>query len=85
MSKVGCEIISPKSLNVNQWLFGEDQARYIVITNNSETIMNKAKSINIEAKIIGKIKGNSFNLNNNKISIEKITNIRNNWFHNYFS
>ena len=85
MSKVGCEIISPKSLNVNQWLFGEDQARYIVITNNSETIMNKAKSINIEAKIIGKIKGNSFSLNNNKISIEKITNIRNNWFHNYFS
>ena len=85
MSKVGCEIISPKSLNVNQWLFGEDQARYIIITNNSEAIMNKAKSINIEAKIIGKIKGNSFSLNNNKISIEKITNIRNNWFHNYFS
>tara|TARA_Y100001958_G_scaffold157562_1_gene152964 strand:- start:3159 stop:5324 length:2166 start_codon:yes stop_codon:yes gene_type:complete len=85
MSKVGCEIISPKSLNVNQWLFGEDQARYIIITNKSEAIMNKAKSINIEAKIIGKIKGNSFSLNNNKISIEKITNIRNNWFHNYFS
>ena len=85
MSKVGCEIISPKSLNVNQWLFGEDQARYIIITNNSETIMNKAKSINIEAKIIGKIKGNSFSLNNNQISIEKITNIRNNWFNNYFS
>ena len=85
MSKVGCEIISPKSLNVNQWLFGEDQARYIIITNKSEVIMNKAKSMNIEAKIIGKIKGNSFSLNNNKISIEKITNIRNNWFHNYFS
>ena len=85
MSKVGCEIISPKSLNVNQWLFGEDQARYIIITNKSEAIMNKAKSIDIEAKIIGKIKGNSFSLNNNKISIEKITNIRNNWFHNYFS
>ncbi len=85
MSKVGCEIISPKSLNVNEWLFGEDQARYIIITNNSEAIMNKAKSINIEAKIIGKIKGNSFSLNNNKISIEKITNIRNNWFNNYFS
>ena len=85
MSKVGCEIISPKSLNVNEWLFGEDQARYIIITNKSEAIMNKAKSMNIEAKIIGKIKGNSFSLNNNKISIEKITNIRNNWFHNYFS
>ena len=85
MSKVGCEIISPKSLNVNQWLFGEDQARYIIITNNSEDIMNKAKSINLEASIIGKIKGNSYCVNNKKISIEKITNIRNNWFHNYFS
>ena len=54
MSKVGCEIISPKSLNVSQWLFGEDQARYIIITNKSEAIMNKAKSMNIEAKIIAK-------------------------------
>ena len=85
MSKVGCEIISPKNLNVNEWLFGEDQARYIIITNNSEDIMNRARSINLEASIIGKIKGNSYSVNNNKISIEKITNIRNNWFHNYFS
>ncbi len=85
MSKVGCEIISPKSLNINEWLFGEDQARYIIITNNSEDIINKAKSINLEVSIIGKIKGNSYCVNNNKISIEKITNIRNNWFHNYFS
>ncbi len=85
MSKVGCEIISPKSLNVNEWLFGEDQARYIIITNETEAIVNKAKSLNIEHSIIGKIKGNSYSLNNNKISIEKIANIRNNWFHNYFS
>ena len=85
MSKVGCEITSPKTLNVNEWLFGEDQARYIIVTNNGEKIIDKAKSMNIETSIIGKIKGNSYSVNNYKISIEKITNIRNNWFHNYFS
>jgi len=41
--------------------------------------------MNIEASIIGKLNGKHLTINNNKISIEKLSNIRNNWFHNYFS
>ncbi|PPR16579.1 MAG: Phosphoribosylformylglycinamidine synthase subunit PurL [Alphaproteobacteria bacterium MarineAlpha9_Bin3] len=85
MSNIGCEINSPKDNNICEWLFGEDQARYIVITNDSETIINKSKTMNIDANIIGKINGKYFTVDNNKISIEKLANIRNNWFHNYFS
>ena len=47
MSKVGCEITSPKTLNVNEWLFGEDQARYIIVTNNGEKIIDRPEDIGI--------------------------------------
>ena len=85
MSNTGCEVISPKEKNICEWLFGEDQARYIIMTNYSEAIINKSKEMNIEASNIGKLNGKHLTINNNKISIEKLSNIRNNWFHNYFS
>jgi phosphoribosylformylglycinamidine synthase subunit PurL len=91
MSKKGCKITPPETDNINAWLFGEDQGRYIIITskNCSSTIIKEAKSNKIEATIIGEITGKDFivenNKTNNKISIEKLANIRNNWFHNYFS
>ena len=86
MSNIGCEIISPKDININSWLFGEDQGRYIIISSKSEEIIKKASDIGIYASILGKINGEYFSVNNNsKISIEKLANLRNNWFRNYFS
>ena len=86
MSNIGCEIKSPKNININSWLFGEDQGRYIVISSKSEEIIKRANDIGINASILGKINGEYFSVNNNsKISIEKLANLRNNWFRNYFS
>ena len=86
MSNIGCKIKSPKNININSWLFGEDQGRYIIISSKSEEILKKASDIGINASILGRINGENFNINNNsKISIEKLANLRNNWFYNYFS
>ena len=86
MSNIGCEIKSPKNININSWLFGEDQGRYIIISSKSEEIIKRSNDIGINASILGKIKGEYFSVNNNsKISIEKLANLRNNWFRNYFS
>ena len=91
MSKLGCLIKKPKDININAWLYGEDQARYIIICerNKTDVIINEAKKINIPSSIIGKIEGKSFkvehNNKNEEISIEKLSNLRNNWFVNYFS
>ena len=91
MSKVGCIINKPENININSWLYGEDQGRYIIISdeNNSSTIVNEANKSNINTSIIGKITGNNFTITvnniNTEISIEKLTNLRNNWFSNYFS
>ena len=48
-----------------------------------------AKKLNLEAKEIGKLNGKFLQIieksgKSEKISIEKIQNIRNNWFKNYF-
>ena len=89
MSNVGCEIQKPENINVNSWLYGEDQGRYIIISekNNTKNIINEAKKNNIYISIIGNIKEKSFAVmdNNNKqeISIENLSNLRNNWFNNY--
>jgi len=91
MSNVGCIINKPENININSWLYGEDQGRYIIISdeNNSSTIVNEANKSNINTSIIGKITGNNFTITvnniNTEISIEKLTNLRNNWFSNYFS
>ena len=89
MSNVGCEIQKPENINVNSWLYGEDQGRYIILSekNNTKNIINEAKKNNIYISIIGNIKEKSFAVmdNNNKqeISIENLSNLRNNWFNNY--
>ena len=91
MSNVGCIINKPENININSWLYGEDQGRYIIISdeNNSSTIVSEANKSNINTSIIGKITGNNFTITvnniNTEISIEKLTNLRNNWFSNYFS
>ena len=57
-------------------------------TTNTKNIINEAKKNNIYISIIGNIKEKSFAVmnNNNKqeISIENLSNLRNNWFNNYF-
>jgi len=91
MSKIGCIIKKPKMINTNAWLYGEDQARYIIISerNKTEAIMKEANKKNIPSSIIGQMEGKSFkveyNNDNKEISIEKLSNLGNNWFVNYFS
>ena len=90
MSNLGCYIKKPKEINVNEWLYGEDQGRYIIISesNNTETIINEANKNNISITVIGKVEENSFIVEHNnskqEISIDKLSNLRNNWFNNYF-
>jgi len=91
MSKIGCIIKKPKMINTNAWLYGEDQARYIIISerNKTDIIMKEANKKNIPSSIIGQMEGKSFkveyNNDNKEISIEKLSNLGNNWFVNYFS
>ena len=92
MNSVGCKIWNNNDININEWLFGEDQARYILVVNKKYTqiILDKALKCNIHAQIIGNLQNEYFEVSNDnsnaqKLSIEKLSNLRNNWFNNYFS
>ena len=91
MSNVGCEVQKPDEININSWLYGEDQGRYIVISEKTNTgkIIIEAKKKNITVSSIGKITHEGFAIKHNEkkqeISIENLSNLRNNWFNNYFA
>ena len=91
MSNVGCEVQKPDEININSWLYGEDQGRYIVISEKTNTgkIIIEAKKRNILVSSIGKITDEGFAIKHNEkkqeISIENLSNLRNNWFNNYFA
>ena len=92
MSSIGCKIIKNNNLKIDSWLFGEDQSRYILICDDSKTksIIEAANKEKVYAEHIGKLQDkyfevNDFKGNTKKISVEKLTNLRNNWFENFFS
>jgi len=58
--------------------------------NNLEQIFTEAKNANVKLEIIGKLKDKYFEMKDkfgktDKISIDKLKNIRNNWFKDYLS
>ena len=91
MSNLGCELQKPDKININSWLYGEDQGRYIIISEktNTKKIIIEAKKKNILVSSIGKITDEGFAIKHNEkkqeISIENLSNLRNNWFNNYFA
>ena len=53
-NKIGISIEIPKNIkNINHWLFGEDQSRYIIVTKNTKLIENLGKRNNIFMRNIG--------------------------------
>ena len=57
--KIGARVTPPdnvgrdENLPLHAWLFGEDQARYVVTTRRGEEFLNRAKTMGIPAAIIG--------------------------------
>ena len=91
MANIGCTIRSEME-NTIAWLFAEDQGRYLMTCqkNNLEQIFTEAKNANVKLDIIGKLKDKYFEMKDkfgktDKISIDKLKNIRNNWFKDYLS
>lgn len=73
-NKIGAKLNLETKIPIFAYLFGEDQARYIITTKNSSEIVSNAKLAGIVAKVIGETGGNSLSVNNNDISIAKIEN-----------
>ena len=86
-SNLGVEITIPElECSVNEWLFGEDQSRYIIITKKPEKLKELSENEGIFIENIGKVKGNSLNIKNSfEISVKDLNTYNKKWFSEYAS
>ncbi|MDB3953704.1 AIR synthase-related protein, partial [Alphaproteobacteria bacterium] len=84
---IGAEITSPETdIPLFAWAFGEDQARYVITSNKSETILNTAQSAGISARIIGVVGGAALTLGDSiLISLSELVKRHRDWLPNYMA
>ncbi len=84
---IGAKIKSPNgSINKNEYLFGEDQSRYLIEISEKDknAVSNILKENDVFFEIIAKTQKDKLELNNDfSIHINDLKEINNNWFYNY--
>ena len=77
---VGRDAVRP----LHAWLFGEDQARYIVTAAKAEEILARAKKANVPASVIGMTGGDALTLADaDAISLADLAQARESWLPRY--
>ncbi|WEK57049.1 MAG: phosphoribosylformylglycinamidine synthase subunit PurL [Candidatus Brevundimonas phytovorans] len=59
-SDVGIELNASSATHAHAFLFGEDQARYLVAVSDAEALLAKAKDAGLHASVVGVAKGADF-------------------------
>ena len=54
------------------WFFGEDQARYLLATKDTDAVLAAAKAAGVEAAAIGTFKGADITLGSSKVSLTQV-------------
>jgi phosphoribosylformylglycinamidine synthase len=68
------------------WLFGEDQARYIVTSNAPDDLLAAAKSAGIPAIVVGTTGGAVLTMGDgNSIPLSDLRNAHENWLPDYMA
>jgi len=71
---------SDQDLPLHAWSFGEDQARYLLATNTSETLIANASAAGVAAKVIGKTGGSNIEMDGvGSISIATLRQAHEDW------
>jgi phosphoribosylformylglycinamidine synthase subunit PurL len=84
--KIGAKIITNLiDAERVKFLFGEDQARYLVEIKNEdcENVMKLAKEQEISLLQLGSTKKENLTIDDMKISVNDLLKLNNKWFHNY--
>ena len=60
--KLGGEIDAVPKIASHAWYFGEDQARYLCITDTPEALLSKAEAADVATLILGRTGGDTLKL-----------------------
>jgi len=71
---------APEGMALHAWLFGEDQARYLVAAEDGAAVVAKAQSAGVPARILGQTGGNSLTVGDtHTISINELRQSHEEW------
>ena len=86
-NNIGMQISIPRNeITDTQWLFGEDQSRYVIISNKRKYLKEMAKDENIYIEELGTVAGDKLSIKDClEISVKDLIDYNNKWFYNYMS
>lgn len=88
IGRVGAEVELPAEWQDRpaQWLFGEDQARYLVAVEEAEKLLAAAEAAGVPAVLVGRSGGDALTLGAlGSMSLSELRNAHESWFPNYMS
>ena len=88
LGEIGAKIKIPQNnISKHEYLFGEDQSRYIIEVNhkNAKEVEKNLKDNNIYYDLVGKTQKNTLTIDKEfKITVDELSQLNKNWFTNYF-
>ncbi|CCQ72867.1 phosphoribosylformylglycinamidine synthase subunit PurL [Magnetospira sp. QH-2] len=84
---VGCTLESPPgAAALHAWFFGEDQARYLIATDDKDEVMTRAFQANVPVRTIGKTGGDALEIaGSGTISLEELRRLHEDWMPSYMA
>lgn len=83
---VGADVHLPEQGSEIAWLFGEDQARYVVATRDPDSVLNAAASANVNAVIVGHAGGTAITIEGeDPLELADLRKAHEGWMPNYMS
>ena len=82
----GADIAVPEGVEPHAWLFGEDQARYLVSCREPAPILKRARDAGVAAAVIGRIGGDSLTVSSSRpISLKALRARHEGWFPSFMT
>ncbi|MGP1396438.1 MAG: phosphoribosylformylglycinamidine synthase subunit PurL [Inquilinaceae bacterium] len=82
--RLGADLDPPEGVDPAEWLFGEDQGRYLVTATDPEAVHKRARDAGVPAVRIGRTGGDALTLQGrNAISIGRLRNAHEGWLPRY--
>ena len=84
---VGVSLESPPgAMAPHAWFFGEDQARYLIATDDKDEVMTRCFQANVPARVIGTVGGDSITVAGSKsVSLDELRHRHEGWMPGYMA
>ena len=84
--RIGADLDPPSPRELAGWLFGEDQARYLLTTGEPDTVLAAAEAAGVPARAIGRTGGDTLTLQGqNAISVADMLLVNEGWMPQYMA